>query len=178
MNSAPDGAAISPDGRQLAFDAYTDLTTEFDVHVANIDGSGVHSISSFAGQEGPPTWSPDGTLVVLAGSSNDLWRSIYAQPSSAAPTSTPRALTSFGPGADGSLNCPIIITNQQPVALSSTGALGFSCFGFEVDVLSPAGAVSGRYVPRATGSGRTFNTHQPVWSPDGIRVAFPRTESD
>jgi WD40-like Beta Propeller Repeat len=65
------GSALSPDGRRLAYTAYTDATTLYDAYVSNIDGTGVQQVTHFPGQEGPPTWTPDGAKIVIVGALRD-----------------------------------------------------------------------------------------------------------
>ena len=60
----------SPDGRRLVFDGpqHVDgsrLLDDFDLYVANADGSGRHRITRGPQRDVLAAWSPDGTLIAL-----------------------------------------------------------------------------------------------------------------
>jgi hypothetical protein len=170
--------ALSPDGRRLTYTTYSGTATLYDVYVANIDGTGVQHATSFPGQEGPPTWTPDGAKIVVAASvgGNSVY-DVYSQSPVTSPGDVTQ-LTHFAPGAGGSIDCPIIVDNEEPVAVSTQGMLAFACFFREVDVLSPNGTPSASYAP-ARGDRRHWpNIFSPSWSPDGTRLAFVQTTSD
>jgi len=177
-NALEFGSALSPDGRRLAYTTYSDNATLYDVYVANIDGTGVQHATHFTGQEGPPTWTPDGAKIVVAASvGSSLIYNVYSQSPVANPGDVTQ-LTHFAPGAGGSLDCPIIIDNEEPVAVSTQGMLAFACFFGEMDVLSSNGTLSASYAP-ALGDRRHWpNIFSPSWSPDGTRLAFVQTTSD
>ena len=170
--------ALSPDGLRLAYTVYSDNTTLYDVYVANIDGMGVQQVTRFQQQEGPPTWTPDGAkIVVAAGVGSSLVYDVYSQ----SPVSNPgdlTQLTHFAVGPGGTLACPIIIDNQEPVVISTRGELAFACFYGEIDVLSSNGNPSAAYLPARNDRRHWPNVFSPSWSPDGTRLAFVETTSD
>jgi Tol biopolymer transport system component len=172
------GAALSPDGLRLAYSAYSGNATLYDVYVANIDGTGIQHATRFPQQEGPPTWTPDGAkIVVAAGAAGSVFYDVYSQ----SPVPNPgdlTKLTHFAVGPGGALDCPIIIDNQYPVAISTQGELAFACYFREIDVLSSNGTPSASYVPSRNDRRHWPNVLSPSWSPDGTRVAFIETTSD
>ena len=58
------GMRWSPDGRKIAFSTWQDSTS--DVYVMNADGSGQQRLTSDAGWDGSPAWSPDGHAIAFA----------------------------------------------------------------------------------------------------------------
>jgi Tol biopolymer transport system component len=179
-NTVTWGPALSPDGRRLAYITYTDLTTLYDVYVANIDGTGVQHATRFTGQEGPPTWTPDGAKIVVAASvGSSLVHNVYSQSPVANPGDV-QQLTNFTASPGEPLTCPIIDDNQVRVAISTQGVLAFACsasFG-EIDVLSSNGTLSASYLPVRNDRRHWPNVFAPSWSPDGTRLAFVETTTD
>jgi Tol biopolymer transport system component len=174
-----EGPALSPDGRRLAYKAFTALTGGYDVYVSNTDGTAVLHATHSPQQEGPPTWTPDGAKIVMAArTAATLFFDVYSQ----SPVTDPADLTQlthFTAGPGGSLVCPTIYDdNDVRVATSAQSALAFACFTREIDVLSSNGAPSASYVPSRTDRRHWPNVFSPSWSADGSRLAFVETTSD
>lgn len=53
----------SPDGSRIVFDALRG--GNYDIYLANADGSGVTDLTGDPGDENVPTWSPDGTKIAF-----------------------------------------------------------------------------------------------------------------
>ena len=177
-NTVTWGPVLSPNGLRLAYSAWTDGNTLYDVYVANIDGTGVQAATRFPQLEGPPTWSPDGAkIVVAAEAGGSLIFDVYSQSPVANPGDLTQ-LTHFTAGPGGALDCPIIIDNQAPVAISARGELAFACSYGEIDVLSSSGTLLASYKPARNDRRHWPNVFSPSWSPDGTRLAFVETTAD
>jgi dipeptidyl aminopeptidase/acylaminoacyl peptidase len=81
--SGPDGFAVSPDGREVAFvrndDPVEAISTNADIFVVPTAGGNARKIASGPGYDGAPRYSPDGTLLAYrsqprAGYEADRWR--------------------------------------------------------------------------------------------------------
>ena len=165
--------SLSPDGRRVAFLDLTDFNTFRDVYVANVDGSAVRRVSSFPGNEGPPSWTPDASSVVFAATTStplcgvfDLYTQL---PGSSTAVKTP--LVSFG--------CPSTRADAeatQAVSISADGRVAFVC-GASSAYLASALCVSNGiavtpfYQPAQTDTAVT-SVSNPSWSWDGQRMAF------
>ncbi|MEO8193978.1 MAG: hypothetical protein ABI681_09000 [Gemmatimonadales bacterium] len=136
------GAALSPDGRRVAYTSY-DNATLYDVFVANLDGTGTQHVTRFPQQQGPPTWSPDGAKIVVAGrTGNSIVYDVYSQSPVTNPSDQTQ-LTHFIATPDSPITCPVIIDNRDRVVASTQGMLAFACSAGEIDVLSSGGNTVG-----------------------------------
>jgi Tol biopolymer transport system component len=176
-NAATLGPALSPDGRLLAY-TFSNNTANYDVYVANVDGTGAQHVTNFPEQEGPPTWTTDGSRIVfVAGDFTSVIFNVFSQ----SPVPNPgdlTQLTHFATGPGGQVVCPIITGNDPTVSSSSQGMLAFACQGSEIDILSPDGSLSASYMPSHSDRRHWPLEFSPKWSPDGTRLAFIETISD
>lgn len=172
------GATLSPDGRRLAYTAYTDVNTAYDVYVANSDGTGVQQATSFPQQEGPPSWTPDGAKIIVPGGNGNFVYNVYSQSPVANPADRTQLTHFTAPSPGAAFSCPTIIDNETRVAASAQGMLAFACFNGEIDILASSGALSATYFPLRNDRRHWTNVLAPSWSPDGTRVAFMETTSD
>jgi Tol biopolymer transport system component len=91
------GAAISPDGRWVAYGAARG--TERDVHVVAFGGGSARVVAASPAREEAPAWSPDGTRLTYAQQDSTGRRVMLAD----ARTGAPRRIGSLpGPGGAGS----------------------------------------------------------------------------
>jgi Tol biopolymer transport system component len=177
-NTVALGPALSPDGRLLAY-TFSNNTANYDVYVANVDGTGAQHVTNFPQQEGPPTWTTDGSrIVVVAGDFTSSIFNVFSQ----SPVPNPGNLTQLThfdtQPAGGQLVCPTIASNDPTVSSSSQGLLAFACQGMEIDILSPDGSLSASYIPSRSDRRNWPLEFSPKWSPDGTRLAFIETISD
>jgi len=176
-NTVEFGAAISPDGRRIAYTSYNSATL-YDAIVSNLDGTNPQHVTRFPAQEGPPSWTPDGTKIVVAGwPANSLVYQVYSQSAVTNPSDQTQ-LTNFSATPGVPFSCPVIIDNQIRVSISSQGTLAFACLMSEIDVVSAAGSVSASYKPSHADRSHWPNLFAAAWSPDGAKVAFIETTSD
>ena len=140
-------AAISPDGTKVAFSAA--FGGQYQIYVANIDGTGRIQLTNGAGPAESPAWSPDGTKLAY-----DEGGAISIR--NANGTGTPTLLTTgAGPSWHGSKVAFTDVVNES-------GFIHYDVFSINAD-----------------GTGRTNLTNHfnatsdgPAWSPNGAQVAF------
>jgi Tol biopolymer transport system component len=177
-NTVAFGPALSPDGRLLAYTHYNNSATNYDVYVANVDGTGAQPATNFPQQEGPPTWTTDGSRIVfVAGDFTSVIFNVFSQSLIPNPGNLIQ-FTHFAAGPRGEVICPIILGNEPTVSSSSQGLLAFACQGMEIDIISPDGSPSASYAPSRNDRRNWPLVFAPKWSPDGARIAFIETISD
>jgi dipeptidyl aminopeptidase/acylaminoacyl peptidase len=176
-NELAEGPVLSPDGQRLTFLRYTGLSTNYDVHIAKIDGTGMVQVTRFA-QEGTPHWTPDGSKLVLTVVTQQF-PDVFSQ-SPVANASDLTQLTHFTPGPGGVLTCPFLFGSEGRISISNEGKITFACAGGggEIDVLAPNGTLAAAYLPSRTDPTHWPNVYAAEWSPDGTRVAFIESISD
>jgi len=169
-NAAVLGAAISPDGKKLAFVQYKSDVTWRDIYVVNIDGTGTQQITRFPYQEGPPSWTADAAhIVVPVQSTCCSWvfnGDVYSQSAVPNPTDV-KQLTHF---TAASFECPAITGTR--VSISSQDKLSFACNNREIDITGSDGVPLTSYQPLRPDSLHAPQVFGPEWSPDGTKVAF------
>src|SRR5215467_6518913 len=71
------GAAVSPDGKQIAFARFGAHGIIAQVYVMRADGSGAHAVTPPALEGLAPHWSPDGKLITFTSNSDRPGGNIY-----------------------------------------------------------------------------------------------------
>lgn len=139
----------SPDGRQIAFQAY--WGGDYDIWVVDADGSDLARLTSGPFDDREPHWSPDGTRVAFASDragSYDIWEV----------TVSGRNVRQLTDDAD----------NEYAPAYGPAGRVVYVTDGSEAGVW----VLSGSDAPlRIVDLGDT-DGFGPSWSPDGARIAY------
>jgi len=163
--SVMDGPQVSPDGSRIAgvMPSYTDSL--YDVFTIEIDGTQPQNISSLAGQDRQPSWTPDGQRV-LFWVMNPPDIPLYIQ--TATPNPPDRAIIrTFSLQICG----PVSVSNDlRAVFLWNPGWGQWQIFRMNLD-----GTDAVALAPVAP-TGRHY--YSPVWSPDGTRIAYLMTEEN
>jgi hypothetical protein len=160
------GSSLSPSGSAVAWKRWSGSEWEFDVYVTDLHGANPRRVSSFPGnREGPPAWTPDGRFVVFAVTTEDAGPgAIYGRNLQTDELAVLRAFELDG----WDLNCPVIDSNNTPVAAGSDGRLAFSCRG----ELYVAERQDAPLLPRYEVAWPAVQVHGSAWSPDESELAF------
>jgi hypothetical protein len=161
---SPDWA---PDGGSLVYAAYTGATT--DIYRLKADGTGEQRLTTLAGNEEYPQWSPDGRRIAfvrrLGSGPLELWVA-------AADGSGARQLAT---GAPAALH-PRWSPDGKYLAFHSCD----NVWMMDSEGLAPARPIrtEGPAGASCTLYNATVTKGFPAWSPDGSRLAFVRMASD
>jgi YD repeat-containing protein len=175
MNSAGNGQARlttdgsnnqnprwSPNGTKVLFQSDRDSPGSglYDIYVMNADGSGQTRLTADANDDCYPSWSGDGTKIVFQSLRNGVNYQIYTM------------------NADGSgqTNVSNNAVNDTQPSWSAAGKIAFASDRDQPGYPSIYWMNSnGTSQTRLTFSGTGLCDEQPVWSPNGIKLAFTRT---
>jgi Tol biopolymer transport system component len=155
---------ISPDGTRIAFISAEDR--QFDLWVANIDGSGRHKLTFDLASDTLPAWSPDGRRIAFvsdrAGNS-DIWV-INTDGGGLRP------LVAFASDEAS----PAFSPDGTQLAFSSTRDRG----NFDIWVIGTDGSGL-RQVTRKEAANTRITDGNPDWSrPDGAQIIFQRWDGN
>jgi Tol biopolymer transport system component len=158
------GPVPSPDGRMIAFVATEVAANGSDIYVVNRDGTGLAKITSTAGDDDNPSWSPDGTKIAFrslrGGRFGDIW-----------------VMDADGGNAVNLTPDPVPDTrdDRRPAWSPDGTRIAFSsnrAGTYDIWIMGADGSD-----PVALSSTRDYDT-EPTWSPDGIRLAFRRSDDN
>jgi uncharacterized repeat protein (TIGR01451 family) len=188
----------SADGAKIAFSAFvgTEADGNVEIFVMNADGTGQTQVTTAAGNDFGPSWSPDGTKIAFysdRSGNNEIYvmnadgSSVVNLTNNAADDRSPAwspdgARIAFGTGRDGAGEIYVMNADgSNPTDLTNNPSNEYD------PTWSPDGSkiVFGRETPlneiavmNADGSGQTLITDDPggaalpSWSPDGTKIVF------
>ncbi|MFQ5528073.1 MAG: hypothetical protein ACE5GX_17685 [Thermoanaerobaculia bacterium] len=149
------GPGWSPDGQQIAFQAFRDGNGE--VYAMGVDGSAQTNLTNHPSEDAHPAWSPDGATIAFDSNRDASGQQfeIYAMD---ADGSDPTRLTFNNPAFDC---CPAWSPDGSEIAFVSSRDGPQQIFLMNAD---------GTNQENLTQS--TFFEDFPAWSPDGTQISF------
>ncbi len=144
--------AWSPDGRKVVFSSRR--SGNFEIYVANADGSGQRNLTRYPARDVLPAWSPDGRKIAFVrhgdgnGNGNDA---VYV-------------MNAYGRGQK------MLARRGNSPAWSPDGRkIAFTCCARGIFVMNADGSEPERLTRRRKSAGRYASL---AWSPDGRKLAF------
>jgi Tol biopolymer transport system component len=153
----PSGCAWSPDGTQIAYDAYNmGPPAVVAIYLVSAQGGTPRKLTDDTSLNSSPTWSPDGTRIAFASNrngNNQIWVMPAAGGEAVQLTTEP-----------GWSQWPSWSPDGSRIAFSSDRSGG--------DEIWMMPAEGGEATQLTFGSLSSFGRWGPVWSPDGRQIAF------
>ncbi|MDM7995951.1 MAG: hypothetical protein QUT30_09745 [Acidobacteriota bacterium] len=157
FNSLASTPALSPDGRQIAFDLRTTRPAgDTDIFISNLDGSNRRNITNHPALDTSPTWSPSGTQIAFSSSREGRGGQIFICDTDG---SNIRRIIKEG----GDAASPAWSPDGRWLAFQWKPHLSVNYDIFIAEV----GSGSIRQITSGTGSNES-----PSWAPDGRHLAF------
>jgi TolB protein len=157
FNSLASTPALSPDGRQIAFDLRTTRPAgDTDIFISNLDGSNRRNITNHPALDTSPTWSPSGTQIAFSSSREGRGGQIFICDTDG---SNIRRIIKEG----GDAASPAWSPDGRWLAFQWKPHLSVNYDIF----IAEGGSGSIRQITSGTGSNES-----PSWAPDGRHLAF------
>lgn len=162
-------AAVSPDGRRIAFTSARD--GDLEIYVMNVDGTGLRRLTNEPGYDGQPAFSPDGSLIAFVGHDSktrrdrDRSRELLAEG-----LVDPSHLEIFVMGADG--ESPRRITRDGGANFAPTFHPDGRHVLFSSNKADPRGRNFDLYLVAVDGTGEERLTSEPAFE------AYPQLRAD
>jgi TolB protein len=149
---------LSVDGKRVVFELKTTLNgiDNYDIYVANLDGSSLQNLTNEPAGDIDPYWSPDGRQVVFGSDREDSDMEIWVMN---ADGSNKRRLTR-SPGFDAE---PAWSPDSKHIAFESNRA---DSNGFDIYVMDPSGNNVTQVVSEST------DDFDPAWARSSQQIAF------
>ncbi|MDQ5972058.1 MAG: TolB protein [Patescibacteria group bacterium] len=153
LTSATDHLSPSPNGTKLVFDNFNGA--DFDLHIANIDGTNNVKILGGSSSDSHPSWSPDGSKVVYVCNSGSQQICTVNADGSGRVQLTNEALDNENPSwsPDGTK-----IVYQKTAGGN----------GVDIYVMNPDGS------NKTALANTSAHEQEPRWSPDGSKIVYSR----
>ncbi len=151
-------AALSPDGRFVAYAFPVGDATHRDIHLLATDGSREIVVAAHPAEDAEPVWAPDDSVLFVSSRAGTpgLWRVAIADGRAAGEPQLVRG--DFG--------------SATPLGVTRTGVLYYGVMTGRHDVYTAE--IAGRAIVRSTLADldRPGRTSQPDWSPDGRSLLY------
>jgi len=152
--------AISPDNTQIAFAGRLEDSSDTDIYVTNLDGTGRHNITHHPGIDISPCWSPTGKQMAFVSNRNGIPQ-IFTCDSIGANLDCVTQERGYASSPDWSPDSRYIVFAWQPSRMEH-----FDLFIVEV--------ATKKIFQLTQGAG---NNENPSWAPDGRHIVFQSDRS-
>ncbi len=151
--------AWSPDGKKIAF--YRITSSSRDIFTINSDGSGLEKLTNTPTQDSNPAWSPNGARIAYTVCCHDIWMM-----NANGTNKTNLTGGSTYPGVAGGSREPNWSPDGSKLVFTGGPDCDFSCTGTDIYVMNSRGGGEVNLTPNSE------NHFQPVFSPEGDKIAF------